>query len=85
MNKKKLVELADEVLSDVDIEMEKGIREHFERKLCYRLSRIFGQASHLKDAENHMQHYDEYKKAYESVKPVLDDCLDKILGAKDVS
>jgi hypothetical protein len=83
VNKKKLVELADEVLSDVDIEMEKGIREHFETKLCYRLSRLFSQASYLKDAENHMQHYDEYQKAYESVKPVLDDCLNKILGDKN--
>ena len=49
MNRKKLVELADEVLWDVDIEMEKGLRDHFEVKLCYRLSRIFSQASYLKD------------------------------------
>ena len=82
MNRKKLVELADEVLWDVDIEMEKGLRDHFEVKLCYRLSRIFSQASYLKDVKNHDLHYDAYQKAYDSVKPVLDDCLDKILGEK---
>ena len=80
MNKKKLVDLADEVLSDVDIEMEKELRDHFEAKLCWRLSRRFSDAANY--ATDRGLGSGGGEEAYESVKPVLDDCLDKILGEK---
>ena len=82
MNKKKLVELADEVLLDVDYEFQDKAREYFEKGLCERLSCIFNDAaSHIYGNKSSTE-YDTRKKAYESVKPVLDDCLDKILGDK---
>ena len=89
MNKKKLVELADEVMVDIDIEMDHTLRQELEAKLCKLLSSVFY------DAGGHVRHKGVWpndpsrkkqteieKKAYESVKPVLDDCLNKILGAK---
>jgi hypothetical protein len=89
MNKKKLVELADEVMLEVDIEMKGELRKNLEEKLCERLSILFDRAS------THVRYKDSsypdaaankrQKEAYVSVKPVLDDCLDKILGEKDVS
>ena len=82
MNKKKLVELADEVLLDVDYEFQDKAREYFEKGLCERLSCIFNDAaSHIYGNKSSTE-YDTRKKAYESVKPVLDDCLNKILGDK---
>jgi hypothetical protein len=83
MNRKKLVEVADEVMLEVDIEMKGELRKNLEEKLCERLSILFDRAStHVRykgssfpdAAANKRQ-----KEAYESVKPVLDDCLDKIL------
>ena len=82
MNRKKLVEVADQVLMDVDDEFKIETRDYFEKELCRRLSRIFLQAeSHFETATNSI-YYSERKEAYYSVKPVLDDCLDKILGEK---
>ena len=89
MNRKKLVEVADEVMLEVDIEMKGELRKNLENALCKRLSKIFNNAgtfvrykdsSYPDAAANKRQ-----KEAYVSVKPVLDDCLDKILGEKDVS
>ena len=79
MNKKILVELADEVLLDVDYEFQNKAREYFEKSLCERLSWIFNAAGHHKSSTD----YDLKKKSYESVKPVLDDCLNKVLGNKN--
>ena len=82
MNKLVLVELADQVLTDVDEEFQDKAREYFEKRLCERLSCIFNDAgNHIYGSSTNTQ-YDIRKKAYESVKPVLDDCLDKILGKK---
>ena len=41
MNKKKLVELAEEVLTDIDAELQTKLRKELEKELCERLSRIF--------------------------------------------
>lgn len=90
MNKKKLVELADEVMQEVDIEMKGELRKDLENKLCRRLSNVFDDAAgyaryggtrYGNDVSRSEQNKRE-KKAYDSVKPVLDDCLDKILGEK---
>tara|TARA_R100000231_G_scaffold122801_1_gene92983 strand:+ start:5 stop:256 length:252 start_codon:yes stop_codon:yes gene_type:complete len=82
VNKKKLVELADEVLLDVDYEFQDKAREYFEKRLCERLSWTFNAAGHHIYGSKSSTDYDTNKKCYESVKPVLDDCLDKILGDK---
>jgi hypothetical protein len=88
MNKKKLVELADEVMQEVDIEMKGELRKNLEDALCKSLSKIFSNAStfvRYNDSSFPDAVSKEEKKAYDSVKPVLDDCLDKIMGEKDVS
>lgn len=79
MNKEKLVELADQVLTDVDDELRKEAREFFERELCRRLKNIFLDAGAYYETSRTDIWFAERKEAYESVKPVLDDCLNKIL------
>ena len=79
MNKAKLVNLAEQVLTDVDMKIEKEHREFLEAKLCEELSRIF----HL--AKNYIAYDVEgedglYKKKYESVKPILDEAIDNCRG-----
>tara|TARA_R100000234_G_scaffold23615_1_gene13504 strand:+ start:918 stop:1193 length:276 start_codon:yes stop_codon:yes gene_type:complete len=90
MNRKKLVEVADEVMLDIDIEMDGELRKDLENKLCRKLSNVFddaagyaryGSTSYGNDVSRTKQNQRE-KKAYDSVKPVLDDCLDKMLGKK---
>ena len=82
MNKAKLVELADEVLTDIDVDMECVLRKKLEIQLCEKLSRKFNQARyHL----NYLTLDDKdwakkYEKEYQSVKPILDDSIDKLLG-----
>ena len=80
MNKLFLVGLADQVLTDVDDEFKNKAREDFEKGLCERLSCIFNDAGNHIYGNKSSTDYDIRKKAYESVKPVLDDCLNKILG-----
>jgi len=82
MNKLYLVELADQVLTDVDHEFKTKARDYFEKRLCERLSCIFNDAGNHIYGNKSSTEYDTRKKAYESVKPVLDDCLNKILGDK---
>ena len=82
MNKAKLVKLADEVLTDVDVDMECVLRKQLEIQLCERLSRKFNQARyHLEDSRE----WKKYKQTYISVKPILDDCIDKLLGKQNES
>ena len=83
MNKEKLVELADQVLTDVDEEFQDKARDYFEKELCERLWHVFWEAKEFFNTEKHDIHYEKMKKSYDSVKPVLDDCLDKILGQPD--
>ena len=83
MNKLYLVELADQVLTDVDDEFKTKARDYFEKRLCERLSSIFAEAGNHIYGNKSSTNYDINKKSYESVKPVLDDCLNKILGNKN--
>tara|TARA_E500000318_G_C3484291_1_gene181702 strand:+ start:342 stop:593 length:252 start_codon:yes stop_codon:yes gene_type:complete len=80
MNKAKLVKLADEVLSEIDVDMQCVLRKQLEIDLCERLSRKFNQARyHLEDSREWKKHK-PYEQTYISVKPILDDCIDKLLG-----
>ena len=76
MNKAKLVELADEVLTDIDVESGDYLRECLEQKLCGRLSNIFASAEYAANYPRDNQRQKDYK----SVKPILDDCINKLLG-----
>ena len=75
MNKAKLVELADEVLTNIDVDMQSALRKELEINLCSKLSDIFYEAklefSAYKTKKN--------QKSYKAVKPILDDCIDKLL------
>ena len=81
MNKTKLVELADEVLTHIDMDMKVVLRDQLERALCGKLSRIFEKAR-IHNAPVPLVNKDKYQKAYASVQPILDDCIDRILGEK---
>jgi hypothetical protein len=79
MNKAKLVNFAEQVLTDVDNNLIKHNRGYLENCLCEELQRIF------QLAKNHITYDmdgedDKYKKAYESVKPILDEAIDNSLG-----
>jgi len=81
MNKKKLVDVADEVMTEIDFEMEGHVREHFEQKLCLALKKVFSRATMCIE-QGQLTASSENKMSYAMVKPVLDDCLDKILGER---
>ena len=77
MNKKKLVELAEEVLTDIDEGLKQELRKNLEKELCKRLDNRFHQAgSYLYGFQSN----ESYKKSYESVKPILDEAIDKLLN-----
>ena len=78
MNKAKLVKLADEVLTDIDVDMESSLRKHLELKLADKLCVRFRSAVYYLTWEGDQRK--RHKKDYESVKPILDDCIDKYLG-----
>jgi hypothetical protein len=83
MNKKKLVELAEEVLTNIDAELQTKLRKELEKELCDRLSRIFLHGNyHL--TWGHQKGNEGYKKSYDSVKPILDDTIDKLLNNKNL-
>ena len=76
MNKAKLLELADEVLTNIDVDMQSALRKELEINLCSKLSDIFYEAK--------LHEFSAYKtkknqKSYKAVKPILDDCIDKLL------
>tara|TARA_R100001224_G_scaffold87937_1_gene56958 strand:- start:884 stop:1126 length:243 start_codon:yes stop_codon:yes gene_type:complete len=77
MNKTKLVKLADKVLTDIDIDLEVELRKNLEEKLCTQLGNKFIHARRHLVFPNASE---VHKKDYESVKPILDDCIDKLLG-----
>ena len=79
MNKKKLVELAEEVLTDIDADLEEELRKELEKELCERLSGVFLHGNyHLR--WGHQKGNEGYKKSYDSVKPILDQAIDKLLN-----
>ena len=82
MNKAKLVELADEVLTDIDIGMKSEQRNYLEKKLLYAMSERFLHARYCLNylTTNDKEWAKKYEKEYQSVKPILDDSIDKLLG-----
>ena len=80
MNKAKLVELADEVLTDVDVDMQSVLRKGLEISLCEKLADIFVAAQRHHKYPLDVGRIKTNEKSYKSVKPILDDCIDKLLG-----
>ena len=78
MNKAKLVKLAEEVLTNIDTDFEAEYRENLEKELCSQLSDMFIYARRHLVFGN--ENEDSHKKYYKSVKPILDDCIDKLLN-----
>ena len=80
MNKAKLVELAEEVLTDIDADLEKELRKELEKELCGRLSTIFSHAKyHLNSFSYGNENNKDFKKSYDSVKPIIDEAINKLL------
>ena len=78
MNKTKLVELAEEVFADIDVEMESLLREKLEEALAEKLSEKFKSAYFY-----HWYSKDKvHKKDYDSVKPILNEAIDKVLARR---
>ena len=76
MNKAKLVELTDELLTDIEPELREYMRKCLEEKICEKLSSIFTSAQYAGTFADNK----ERQKNYKSVKPILDACIDKLLG-----
>ena len=82
MNKSKLLKLADEVLTDIDIDLEVELRKNLEEKLCTEFGNKFIHARRHLVFPNQSE---VHKKDYKSVKPILDSCIDKLLGKQNDS
>lgn len=82
MNKAKLVELAaNEVLTDIDDASKDSLRRKLEINICDALYRRFLHAYYYsRDTSEIGIDRDNYEYAYKAVKPILDDCIDKLLG-----
>ena len=82
MNKAKLVELADEVLTDIDVGMKSVQRNYLEKKLLDAMTQRFLHARYCLSylTTNDKEWARKYEKEYQSVKPILDDSIDKLLG-----
>ena len=81
MNKAKLVKLADEVLTDIDIDMKSEQRNYLEKKLLDAMTQRFLHARYRLNylATNDKEWPKKYEKEYQSVNPILDDSIDKLL------
>ena len=71
MNKENLVKLTQQVLTEIDEEMLDERDNYLRMELCNKLRKVFSYAS---------AHYagsigDEKQRAYESVKPIIDEAL----------
>ena len=80
MNKEKLVDVIEQVLTPVDEALDEELRKHLERTICNEVSQLFSKAGHfvVQDYGPSMAS----KLAYETVKPVLDDCIDRLLRSE---
>ena len=78
MNKVKLVELTNEVLTDIDVDMQSVLRKELEINLCGKLSDIFEKAQRHQSYPLDVGQIVTNEKSYKSVKPILDDCIDKL-------
>ena len=83
MNKAKLVELADEVLTDIDVDMKSEQRNYLEKKLLDAMTQRFLHARYCLNylaTKINEEEVKKYEKEYQSVKPILDDSINKLLG-----
>jgi hypothetical protein len=83
MNKAKLVKLADEVLTDIDVDMKSEQRNYLEKKLLDAMTQRFLHARYCLNylaTKINEEEVRKYEKEYQSVKPILDDSIDKLLG-----
>jgi uncharacterized protein YktB (UPF0637 family) len=82
LNRKKMVDLAEQVMTEIDDEMRKELRQSLERRICDRLLFVIGKAANfvVQNSSNSPYASAESKKCYKMVKPVLDDCIDRLLG-----
>jgi len=81
MNKAKLVKLADEVLTEIDLKAKDYYRQELEIRICDALSKQFSLSSnHVRSLKHNMTIINRNEKVYYSVKPILDECIDKLLG-----
>ena len=76
MNKEKLVDVIEQVLTPVDAALDEELRKHLERTICNEVSQLFSKASRFVAQEYGPSAAS--KLAYETVKPVLDDCIDRL-------
>lgn len=90
MNKEKvvnvLVDVIEEVLTPVDEVLDAELRKHLERTICNEASQLFSKASHFVAQKQlnvpHVGTSSSAKAAYDTVKPVLDDCIDRLLRSE---
>ena len=80
MNKEKLVDVIEQVLTPVDEALDEELRKHLERTICNEVSQLFNKASRFVAQEYGPSAAS--KLAYETVKPVLDDCIDRLLRSE---
>ena len=80
-----MVDLAEQVMTEIDGEMEKALRYQLERRLCDRLQIVIGKAGHFVSQDYSEDASVESKMCYTMVKPVLDDCIDRLLGKSEVT
>lgn len=74
MNKKKLVKLATEVLTDIDKGLQSDLKNALEIELLGRLENRFYKA------RLYLRGHNDTKDSYLSTKPILDDAIDKLLN-----
>ena len=81
MNRKKLVDVIEQVLTPVDEALDEELRKHLERTICNEVSQLFRTARHFVDVDYNQKQLSSLtsKLAYETVKPVLDDCIDRLM------
>lgn len=81
MNKAKLVKLAEEVLTDIDIDLENLLRANLEEELCNQLhSKFYNARNFVKGKLAHGVGYVVDEKSYKAVKPILDEAINKLLN-----
>ncbi len=79
MNKENLVKLTQQVLSEIDEEMLDEQDKYLRMVLCNKLRKVFSYAAmHCSGSIA-----DDKQKAYQSVKPILDDALQSYKDNKD--
>jgi len=80
MNKEKLVDVIEQVLTPVDELLEKELRKHLDQMICREVSELFSNARNFVDDD--IPNKNPGKLAYEIVKPVLDDCIDRLMSRR---